>query len=141
MNGTQITGATGKTYVATTGGSYTVAITKTGCTGISSPRVITQTGVKEEAGITSNPTSTEDAVFELAAYPNPVSGVLTINVRGIEEVNATVQVMDFNGRVVAMKEMTTTSTTVDMTGYASGMYLIRYKDAEGRTGTIKINKQ
>jgi len=37
--------------------------------------------------------------------------------------------------------MTTSSTTVDMTGYASGMYLIRYKDAEGRTGTIKITKE
>jgi len=141
LNGSPISGATTKTYIATAGGSYTVAITKTGCTGTSAATTVTQTGIKEEAGVTSNPTATEEAVFELAAYPNPVSGVLTINVRGIEEVSATVQVMDFNGRVVAMKEMTTTSTTVDMTGYASGMYLIRYKDAEGRTGTIKINKQ
>jgi len=141
LNGSPISGATTKSYLATTGGSYTVAITKTGCTGTSAATIVTQTSAKEEAGLISNPTATENAVFELAAYPNPVSGVLTINVRGIEEVNATVQVMDFNGRVVAMKEMTTSSTTVDMTGYASGMYLIRYKDAEGRTGTIKINKQ
>jgi hypothetical protein len=141
LNGNPIAGATTKTYIATAGGSYTVAITKTGCTGTSAATTVTQLGVKEEAGVTSNPTATEDAVFELAAYPNPVSGVLTINVRGIDEVNATVQVMDFNGRVVAMKEMKATSTTVDMTGYASGVYLIRYKDAEGRTGTIKINKQ
>ena len=145
LNGSPISGATTKSYIATAGGDYTVAITKVtsgvGCTGMSAATTVTQTGIKEEAGLTSNPTATEEAVFELAAYPNPVSGVLTINVRGIEEVNATVQVMDFNGRVVAMKEMTTSSTTVDMTGYASGMYLIRYKDAEGRTGTVKINKQ
>ena len=141
LNGSPISGATTKSYIATAGGSYTVAITKTGCTGTSAATTVTQTGVKEEAGVTSNPTATEEAVFELAAYPNPVSVVLTINVRGIEEVNATVQVMDFNGRVIAMKEMTTSSTTVDMTGYASGMYLIRYKDAEGRIGTIKITKE
>ena len=141
LNGSPISGATTKSFIATAGGSYTVAITKTGCTGTSAATTVTQTSAKEEAGLISNPTATEEALFELAAYPNPVSGVLTINVRGIEEVNATVQVMDFNGRVIAMKEMTTSSTTVDMTGYASGMYLIRYKDAEGRTGTIKINKQ
>jgi hypothetical protein len=49
--------------------------------------------------------------------------------------------MDFNGRLVISKEMKASSMTVDMTGMASGVYLVRYKDGEGRTGTIKITKQ
>ncbi len=136
-NGVVISGATTKQYIATTGGSYTVAVTKLGCVGTSAATVVTQTGVKEETGTTN---STEMS-FELSAYPNPVNDLLTVNVRGIENVDATIQVMDFNGRLVSHKEMKQASTTVDMTGFASGVYLIRYKDNDGRTGTIKVTKQ
>jgi hypothetical protein len=136
-DGNVISGATNKSYTASSAGSYTVAITKTGCTGISAATVVTQAGVKEEPGTTNG----SEMSFELGAYPNPVSDVLTVNVTGIEEVNGTVTVMDFNGRLVISKEMKASSMTVDMTGMASGVYLVRYKDGEGRTGTIKITKQ
>ena len=136
-DGNAIAGATTKQYIATSGGSYTVAITKLGCTGTSAATVVTQTGVKEETGTTNSSAMS----FELSAYPNPVTDVLTINVQGIENIDGTIQVMDYNGRLMTNKEMKHASTTVDMTGFASGVYLVRYKDNEGRTGTIKITKQ
>jgi len=123
-----------------------VAVTKSGCTGMSSATTVVQTGIKEEEGTVSDPVSLEEATeeavsFELSAYPNPVSGVLTVNVRGIEEVSAVIHVMDFNGRLVSEQRMSSASLSIDMSSYASGMYLIRYKDNMGRTGTIKITKQ
>jgi len=136
-DGQILTGATNNIYITSVGGNFTANVTKLGCTGVSNTITIASVSPKEQQEMVQY----IDEQFELAAYPNPVTNLLTINVRGIEEVNATIQVMDFNGRLVAMKAMTTTSTTVDMTGYASGMYLIRYKDAEGRTGTIKITKE
>jgi len=133
---TPISGATAKTYVAHSAGTYVVGVTKTGCTGYAQS-VLSPSGVREEPGTTNG----SEMSFELSAYPNPVSDVLTVNVTGIEEVNGTVTVMDFNGRLVISKEMKASSMTVDMTGMASGVYLVRYKDGEGRTGTIKITKQ
>ena len=135
LNGNPIIGATNQFYIANQGGNYTVLITKNGCTSISPSIAVTQLGVKEAVALTSS----ND--WHMTAYPNPTSNYIQLAIEGIENIKATVQVMDFNGRVVAMKEMTTSSTTVDMTGFASGVYLIRYKDAEGRTGAIKINKQ
>ena len=136
-DGQILTGATNNIYITSVGGNFTANVTKLGCTGVSNTITIASVSPKEQQEIVQY----LDEQFELAAYPNPVTNLLTINVRGIEEVNATIQVMDFSGRLVAMKAMTTSSTTVDMTGYASGVYLIRYKDAEGRTGTIKITKE
>ena len=95
-DGVAISGATSKQYLATIDGSYTVAVTKLGCVGTSAAIVVTQTGVKEEAGITNGSVLS----FELSAYPNPVSDVLTINVQGIENVDGTIQVMDCNGRLI-----------------------------------------
>lgn len=143
LDGSPITGATGKEYIATQGGDYTVQVTKLGCVGVSPAVTVNQSTVKEEEGTTSNPAGTEQAseVFELSAFPNPVSGILNVNVRGIEQVDAVLHVMDMNGRLISVKEMHEASATIDMSSYAQGMYLVRYKDASGRTGTIKVSKQ
>ncbi|RYZ52616.1 MAG: T9SS type A sorting domain-containing protein [Sphingobacteriales bacterium] len=96
--------------------------------------------MREESGTTS--TGVDDVLsFELSAYPNPVSGMLNIGVRGIETVDAVLHVMDFHGKLISVMEMKQSSVSIDMSSYASGIYLIRYKDAEGRTGTLKITKQ
>ena len=147
-DGNAISNATANSYIATSGGSYTVAITKLGCTGTSTPVVVTQTTPKEDA------VTTIDGSFEMSAYPNPVSEVLTVTISGIEGANGTIQVMDVLGKVVkslSCKEDANQTTTnnqqstinyqLSTDNWSSGVYLIRYKDETGRTGTLKVVKE
>ena len=145
-DGNAISNATANSYIANTGGIYTVAITKLGCTGTSSGVVVTQTTPKENA------VTTIDGSFEMSAYPNPVSEVLTVTISGIETIDGIIQVMDMSGKLIPSKAchpepvegssntgFDKLSLTTD--NWSSGVYLIRYKDDEGRTGTLKVVKQ
>ena len=90
----------------------------------------------------------------LSAYPNPVGDLLNITVSGIEEINGTIQVMDALGKVVksfSCKEDANQTTTnnqqsnincqLSTVNWSSGVYLVRYKDDQGRTGTLKVVKE
>ncbi len=134
-DGTPIANATAKQYIATTGGNYSVAVTKTGCTGTSIPTVVTQTTSKQEIGTTNGS-------FVISAYPNPVSDLLTVDVSGIQNpTNPTVEIMNSMGQQVAVKALSSTvNCELSTTNWSSGIYFVRYKDDEGRTGTIKIIK-
>jgi hypothetical protein len=134
---TPINGATAKSYIANSAGDYVVALTKLGCTGYSSPAVISPTGIRSETGATSD----SGLGFELSAYPNPVSEQLNVSVSGMEIVNGTLTIMDINGRLVLSTGMNSFNTTVDMTNLTTGVYFIRYKDSDGRTATLKVTKE
>ncbi len=151
LNGNAISGATTKTYNATTAGAYTVVCTKLGCTGTSIAMNLTKASAKEEVGTTNN---TGETVFELSAYPNPVNDVLTVTISGIETTEGTIQVMDVNGKLVVSVPFDASTTLsnraqdvkvincqLSTTNWSSGLYFIRYKDIEGNVGTIKITKQ
>jgi hypothetical protein len=131
-----ITGATTKTYTAGAAGSYTVAINKLGCTGYSAPTIITVIPVRTPGieGLVS------DNSFELSAYPNPVTDKLNISVSGVDDVDAEITVIDYAGNLVLSQTMKGVQTAIDFNRFASGAYLIRYKDKTGRTGTLKITK-
>lgn len=134
MDGNPIPGATLRDYIATAGGSYTVSITRGSCTSVSSAVDVTQSALKEIRGNTSAPD------FNLSAYPNPVNDQLTIAVNGIEVVNASLYIVDMNGRLVATYQAYDHTTSISMGNLPVGVYFVRYKDAE-RTGTIKVVKQ
>jgi hypothetical protein len=136
-DGVAITGATIKTYTATTSGDYVVAVNKLGCIGFSAPTTVIQTGIKEETGTTS------DNSFEIIAYPNPVQDIvnITINTNGVQA-EGSIEVMNNLGQIVTQKSISSTSVcTLSTTNWASGVYFIRYKDESGRQGTLKITKQ
>ena len=133
-DGNAILGATTKQYIATTGGDYTVAVTKSGCIGTSTATTVTQSGIREVNGNMS------DASFELTAFPNPVTEKLIVSIKGIEGVDAEIQVIDYAGNLVSTQSMKEIQATIDFNHMASGAYLIRYKDKEGRTGTLKVTK-
>jgi hypothetical protein len=135
-DGNLIVGATGKTYIATTAGSYTVAVTKTGCTGMSAATVVTQNTQKTE-------TNNIETSFRLNAYPNPVEDVVNISIETDgQTVEGNLEVVNSLGQKVAEKTITsTTPCQLSTANWTNGVYFIRYKDNEGRTGTIKITKQ
>ncbi len=135
-DGNAITGATTKQYIATAGGDYTVAVTKLGCIGTSAATTVIQTGVKEETGIVS------DNSFQLSAYPNPVNDVLTVTISGTSDnTDSKLEVMNALGQLVVAKEFSSNNIQLSTANWANGIYLVRYKDNTGRTGTLKITKE
>ncbi len=78
--------------------------------------------------------------FIVEAYPNPVSDHLTVITKGIQGNEATIQITDVTGKTLTTLTAVSNVTTIDMKGFANGIYLIKYSD-NNRTQTIKINKQ
>lgn len=91
-NGTAITGATNATYTATTGGTYYCVITDpTGCHAQSNNVVYHPVDVKNVPSFVEN----------ITAYPNPNSGIFTINGAAKADNNiATIEIADITGRVL-----------------------------------------
>lgn len=132
-DGNPVSGANLREYTATSTGTYTVAVSRNFCTAVSNPKVVTSAHSKAPAAVA--------ATFELSAYPNPVSGVLTVSVSGLPEVNAILQITDISGKLIRTQQMTSESMNLDMSGLANGLYLIRYTDKAGNTGMMKVMKQ
>jgi hypothetical protein len=95
-----IIGATQQTYTATVTGSYSVTVTKNGCSTISSPVVITNSCVT----ISVKNTIEKEAIIvkDFALFPNPSSGrfKVIINQQGLLSTQVSIQVIDFMGRLI-----------------------------------------
>ena len=64
----------------------------------------------------------------LTLYPNPASGTVTV----IYHRPATITIIDINGREVLRKNLTTTTTTLDISRLASGNYFVLIVDEPRR---------
>jgi hypothetical protein len=138
LNGNTIAGATTKQLIVTSGGNYTVAVNKLGCIGFSSPTTIIQTQAKDIQG-----TSLGDNKFSFTAFPNPVNETLTIEVHCIDDVNAVVYMLDVFGQTVGNWQWKAgkAGLKIDVSTYPSGIYILRYKDSQGRSATTKVVKE
>ncbi len=141
MDNVAVSGSTGRNITANTGGSYTVRVTSGSCSNLSSAVVVTETGAKESRGVTSGSDGVLEGYFSFSAFPNPADDRVTLRTNGAVSQKATVQVMTLTGAAVKEVEMKEGQTEIDLSGMASGVYLLRYKDAEGRTGIIRLVKQ
>ena len=83
---------------------------------------------KEETAVES--VSMDDAIM----YPNPTSGI--VNFSNVE--NATIEVINMMGQVVANVENATENTTIDLSGVANGNYIVRVVK-NGNVATSKLN--
>ncbi len=78
--------------------------------------------------------------FSVEAYPNPVQDKVNVRINGNRAANSQLVVTDLTGRTIISVDMDNNKATVDMSGLASGMYMLRYSD-DARTETVKITKQ
>jgi hypothetical protein len=138
LGGNPIPNAINKTYTTSSSGSYSVmvTVTATGCSAMSPSVSLKPAPANEQSTVEYS-----DNNLSLSAYPNPVNDLLTFFIAGVEEINATLQLIDMNGKLFLSKTITEPTISIDMKDYASGLYFLRYKDAEGRAGTVKVVKE
>ena len=80
-----------------------------------------------------------NGVFSVEAYPNPMREQFIVEVEGQPATNAYVTVSNLEGKVLKHVTMSGNKAEVNMSGFASGIYLIKYHDDE-HSETIKMTK-
>jgi hypothetical protein len=64
----------------------------------------------------------------LHASPNPVTGDLTVEVKGAIGAQAVIDIIDYTGKRVCTLSIPTGKVTVDMSSLPSGVYVVQYLD-------------
>jgi hypothetical protein len=107
--------------------SYTDAVT--GCSNSASASIIVSscTGVESKTNGSA-----------IAVYPNPTSGAITVEFAGNDE--KVLEVTDLTGRVILSEKTNLGKYTINLTGYANGVYFIKIKTGEVNQ-VIKVVKQ
>ncbi|MFB3386209.1 T9SS type A sorting domain-containing protein [Flavobacterium sp. LAR06] len=108
-------------------GSYAVEITKNGCTATSTCYEVKTLGTKDF-----------DLENSLKLYPNPTTDFVTIELNTLD--NAKLKILDVNGQFILLKELKTTSNTINISHLASGVYLFEISNDNGKTIKKVIKK-
>jgi hypothetical protein len=77
--------------------------------------------------------------FTVTAHPNPVTDKLQVSTSGSQGANPSISVIDVTGKVITTIAVTGTTTEINMSGMAKGIYSIRYID-DSHAQTIKVVK-
>ena len=128
--GNPIAGATSQTLNITQGGFYRVRVWNTaGCSELSDPLWVGAIGLEDFD------------VNLIQIYPNPTSGIFTIDLGSLAE-DLDVTVYDATGkRVYTGAAAGGTQTTLDFTGFAQGIYQVVLTDKSGGSVTKRISIQ
>lgn len=115
LDGVTVPGATDDSLIVTVNGDYEVVVTDAnGCSDTSA--VLTVGGLTID-----NPVSQ----LYLNIYPNPSSGLFTLNFHNLPESDVTVLVIDQLGRVLINQNVTNTIFNIDLSNYAEGTYFVK----------------
>lgn len=119
-NGEPIPGATSDHYGITKAGSYTVSAAPSFC-----PGSVSTTGIPIVVTMTDCTTTVPVVNTEITGiYPNPVSGVLTIDLPA-NTVYDQYSIMDITGKVLLRNTLEPTSTAVSFEELPKGLYLLK----------------
>ncbi|HZH87055.1 MAG TPA: T9SS type A sorting domain-containing protein [Brumimicrobium sp.] len=117
-----ITGETNQTFTASINGNYAVIITENGCTDTSACMVVNNVGLKDFNTITG-----------INIFPNPTKGLVTINLESTQDGQQTLELIDATGRLLSKQLLMNNSTTLDLTNYVRGMYLVRITNGDNQS--------
>jgi Concanavalin A-like lectin/glucanases superfamily/Lamin Tail Domain/Secretion system C-terminal sorting domain len=118
---------TNQSFTATVNGNYAVEITVGSCVDTSACENITGVGIKEAA------------TNVVSIYPNPTSGLFTIDLGNNGElVNYTITTIE--GRIVEANRTTQNKVNIDLTDESKGVYFLLVQE-NNTTTTYKIIKQ
>ena len=123
------TGASSTSISVNQTGNYSVEVTgSNGCVNMDEILVI----IDECLGV-------EDLTNTINVYPNPTSGMVTMNF-GKEISNGSVNLIDAQGRIVLANEVNGKNHTLDISSFAKGIYTVVLID-ENASQQIRIIKE
>lgn len=112
-----------------TGKYYWVKTTKGGCT--------QKTYFNKPLAITGTQAV---AVPALAVYPNPASGVLSVDINGIQGSSVEVAITNMMGQTLVSKSGVMNNTQFDVTGMPAGVYLVNCSQNGVKIATARFIK-
>jgi len=81
------------------------------------------------------------SICSLISYPNPVSDVLNIDLSGSKNIDGSISIISFEGKVVQQQKINNASIVrLNLSQLPNGIYLCCYKN-DIATKTVKIIKQ
>jgi hypothetical protein len=129
LNTGLIAGATGQNYIASSSGNYTVQVTLNNCTSAFS------------ATLNFTPTALPNIdVFgnQIRILPNPVREKVRITRSSTSMTALNIHLTDMNGRLLKTLNSSASGVDIDMSGYASGVYIIIIEDKLSRLAGKKL---
>ncbi len=120
---TPVAGATSQTFTPSAPGSYAVIITDGNCSATSSCQAVSNVGIED------------NSIEMIAVYPSPADQTITIS--GLTASNATVSILDVNGRVLVSQQTSSAKLEMSVRDFESGVYLIKV-ESETINGTKRF---
>jgi uncharacterized repeat protein (TIGR03803 family) len=129
QNNDIISGATQPIFAPDEAGTYTVITTVEGCSGIGSdPYEFIITGISN------------DPMTQVHVYPNPVTGILHVQLTGYRSNEVTIELLNSLGQIVEVRKTKDSNSVIDVTTYTPGLYFIKVIQ-EKRITMRKVLKQ
>jgi len=129
-SGGNASGATGSV-------SYSVGqvdyINATGTTGNSNQGVQQVYKIEDVTGIN------ELSSLVTALFPNPTNGIIDLEIKNTD-MEMSYELVDLSGRTIASNQILATQTTIDLSSYAGGEYLLNISSKNQLIKTLKIVK-
>ncbi|MBT8256281.1 MAG: T9SS type A sorting domain-containing protein, partial [Bacteroidia bacterium] len=76
---------------------------------------------------------------DVVVYPNPSSDL--VNIKGLDETDYTIQLIDLQGRIVSDKFSAAENPTINISDLANGIYQMLISDSNGILGSKRIIKE
>lgn len=124
---TPISGATSRTYTATTPGSYAVIVSNANCSDTSACVVLDDASIE---GVDFGKT--------IVAYPNPVNDQLTI--QNFNSNTVIFNVTDINGKVITENVTLTSVSVLNTSSWNKGIYFVNFTGVNKEAHTLRIVK-
>lgn len=123
---TPVAGETSQTFTPSVPGSYAVIVTSGNCSATSACQAVSNVGLED------------NSIEVVAVYPNPAEHIITIS--GLTASNATVSVLDVNGRVLTSEVTSSAKVELSVRDFEAGIYLIKV-ESETINGTKRFIKK
>jgi len=121
------------------GGSVSYSVGQLDYTSISGSTGNVNQGVQQPYEIYLVSGIHENATPISAVFPNPTNGLLTIQLKELNQ-SLIIQLLDLTGRVIISSSLNSMETSIDLSNFASGEYLLNVTSGDAILNTLKIIK-